>query len=278
MKKSFVRTIILLGVSIVLPALSYCQSTTNVEKYLENLPNQLKLDEKTPQKYLMITDYTDYDLFGNFIKKMRITGEYTRGFKDGYVKWNNVKISHSQNLEKPFAEGQLQSVIENFTYVPSAEVLSESFFQKISVTDIYMKNLIWDMMMFEGFAWYKWDSLKLNNEFCARQINSKVKLAGSGTFENKDIRLTWLGITKTNDKVCAIIKYITMSNPLEIDNQNMTIKGRSHYWGNIYVSLSDKQIEYAELYEDVLVDVKMNGQEPTIKGNTVRNITLKKIR
>jgi len=278
MKKNIVRTIILLVVSIVLPALSYCQSTTNVEKYLENLPNQLKLDEKTPQKYLMITDYTDYDLFGNFIKKMRITGEYTRGFKDGYVKWNNVKISHSKNLEEPFAEGQLQSVIENFTYVPSAEVLSESFFKKISVTDIYMKNLIWDMMMFEGFAWYKWDSLKLNNEFCARQINSKVKLAGSGTFENKDIRLTWLGITKTNDKVCAIIKYITMSNPLEIDNQNMTIKGRSHYWGNIYVSLSDKQIEYAELYEDVLVDVKMNGQEPTIKGNTVRNITLKKTR
>jgi hypothetical protein len=278
MKKNFVCAIILLVVSMVLPTLSYCQSTTNIEKYLENLPNQLKLDEKTPQKYLMITDYTDYDLFGNFIKKMRITGEYTRGFKDGYVKWNNVRISHSQNLEKPFAEGQLQSVIENFTYVPSAEALSESFFKKIPVTDIIMKNIIWDMMMFEGFAWYKWDSLKLNSEFCAKEINSKVKLAGAGTFENKDIRLTWLGITKTNDKICAIIKYITMCNPLEIDSQNMTVKGRSHYWGNIYVSLSDKQIEYAELYEDVLMDVKMNGQEPAIKGNTVRNITLKKIR
>ena len=98
MKKNFVCAIILFVVSIVLPTLSYCQSTTNVEKYLESLPNQLKLDEKTPQKYLMVTDYTDYDLFGNFIKKMRITGEYTRGFKDGYVKWNNVKISHRKYI------------------------------------------------------------------------------------------------------------------------------------------------------------------------------------
>ena len=67
-----------------------------------------------------------------------------------------------------------------------------------------------------------------------------------------------------------------MNNPLELSHQNSTIKGRSHYWGNIYVSISDKQIEYADLYEDVILDIKMNGQETGVIANTVRTITLQK--
>jgi len=41
----------------------------------------------------------------------------------------------------------------------------------------------------------------------------------------------------------------------------MTLKGRSHYWGEIWVSLSSKQIEYATLQEDVLGEMKLAGQE-----------------
>lgn len=277
MKKNFINTIILAVVTIILPAFVHCQSTTNVDDYLERLPNQLNLDYSTPQKYLMTTDYVDYDLFGNFIKKMRISGECTFGLNDGYLKWNNVKISHSQNLNEPYPEGEKQSSMENFTYKPSENILSESFFKNIPQANPYMKNLIWDMTMFETFAWYKWDSLKLNIEFLTKDINSKFKIPGIGTFENKDIRITWTGITKINNKICAIIKYMAMNNPLDMSFQNYTMKGRSHYWGNIYVSLSDKQIEYGELYEDVLMDIKMSGQELGSNVNTVRNISIKKI-
>jgi hypothetical protein len=42
---------------------------------------------------------------------------------------------------------------------------------------------------------------------------------------------------------------------------NMSFKGRSHYWGDIWVSLKDKQIEYATLFEDVLVEFRLPGQE-----------------
>ncbi len=276
MKRNFISTIILSVVSIILPAFVNCQSTMNYEKYLESLPSKLNLDYKIPQKYLMISECIDYDLYGNFIKKKRITGECTL-MKDGDVKWNNIIISHSQNLNESYPEGEKQSFMENFTYNPSQGVLNESFFKDIPQADIFIKSLIWDLTMFEAFAWYKWDSLKLNSEFCAKEINTEVKLAGIGTIKNKDIRITWTGITKTNNKICAIIKYITMNNPFEMDYQNFKIKGRSHYWGNIYVSLSDKQIEYADLYEDVVLDIKMNGQENSNKANTVRNINLKKI-
>jgi hypothetical protein len=33
----------------------------------------------------------------------------------------------------------------------------------------------------------------------------------------------------------------------------MQLKGRSTYWGDIWISLSDKQIEYASGNEDVVV-------------------------
>ena len=67
-----------------------------------------------------------------------------------------------------------------------------------------------------------------------------------------------------------------MNNPMEIGHQNLTMKGRSQYWGNIYEALSDKQIEYAELYEDVILDIKMKGQETGSLACTVRYITLHK--
>jgi hypothetical protein len=262
---------------ITLPAFVHCQTTTNFEHYLERLPSQQNCDYSIPQKYLMTTDYVDYDLFGNFIKKMRITGECTIGLNDSYIKWNNVKISHSLNLNESYPQGEKQSSMENFTYNPSEDILSESFFKNIPQADPYMKNLIWDFTMFETFAWYKWDSLQLNTEFFAKELNTEIKIPGVGTFENKDIRITWIGITKINHKICALIKYMAMNNPLAMSYQNFSIKGRSHYWGSIYVSLSDKQIEYGELYEDVLLDIKTDGQVSGNKTNTVRNISLKKI-
>ncbi len=247
------------------------------KRYLEKLPSDLKLENGVPQKYLMTTDYFDYDLFGNFIKKMRITGEYTRGLENGYAKWNNVRIANSQNLNEAFPEGEKKSVMENFTYLPSGDITDESFFKDIPQADILLKNLVWDMVGLESFAWLNWDQLKLNQEFSARDVNFEFDLAGEGTFENKDIRLKWIGITQINNEICAIIKYIALNNPFTVDNPQVTVKGRTHYWGNIYVSLEDKQIEYTELHEDMVMDVKIPGQEQSNQVNTVRYIYLERI-
>ena len=75
----------------------------------------------------------------------------------------------------------------------------------------------------------------------------------------------------------AIIKYSVMNNPLKLETDYIKMSGRSHYWGEVYVSLSDKQIEYAALSEDVVTDVSIKGQEGNILGYTVRNISLLKI-
>ena len=69
-----------------------------------------------------------------------------------------------------------------------------------------------------------------------------------------------------------------MNNPLKIELEGIKMSGRSHYWGEVYVSLVDKEIEYATLSEDVIADVLLKGQPQNILGYTVRSITLSRIK
>jgi hypothetical protein len=86
-------------------------------------------------------------------------------------------------------------------------------------------------------------------------------MPGVGTFHNRDVQLTWIGRSSRNGEDCAVIEYRAFFNPLEIANAGMTLKGRSHYWGSIWVSLTSKQIEYATLQEDVLGELTLAGQD-----------------
>jgi hypothetical protein len=81
-----------------------------------------------------------------------------------------------------------------------------------------------------------------------------------------------------NGEVCAIIEFLAMDNPLNLDFGGVSLKGRSHYWGNVLVSLSDKQIEHAEMYEDVLMDMKLPGQPDNQIINATREIIFIKIK
>jgi len=275
MRKNLFYTVSLVVISFIPPTISYCQGTTDFEKYLEGLVCSTSLEETTPQKYVMISDYMDYDIYGNFIKKTRVSGECTMS-KDHDKTWNNIRTAQSRDLNGVYPKGEKHHYMENFSYGPLSNILEESFFESVPQANFHMKNIIWDMAGFETFAWLVWDSLQLNSTYSAKEINAVIDIPGAGTFENKDIQVTWTGITKCNNKICRIIKYNVMSNPMKFNLPNVTLNGRSHYWGNIYVSIADKQIEYADQYEDVLLEIKKNGQETGNIVNTVRYITLQK--
>jgi hypothetical protein len=57
----------------------------------------------------------------------------------------------------------------------------------------------------------------------------------------------------------------------------MKMKGRTNYWGNIWVSQEDKQIEYATLYEDGLMEMVFSGQSEEVLMNVFREITFQKV-
>ncbi len=264
-------------------SIAFGQKSNKTSKYLEALPVDLKLKETSPQKYLMTAVYYNKDIYGNFFNKTLVSGEYTRGLVGGYVKWNDVKISESNNLTGMFPEGQKQDYMEDFQYKPSEDMVKESAFEKFPVNNIYSfhtKNLVWDVLGIEVFAWVYFDSLKLNQVYAPSELSGSVPLAGAGYFNNRNIELTWTGISKMNGELCAIIQCSAMDNTLEINSGDNAIsfsaKGRSHYWGNVWVSLEDKQIEHAVLYEDVIMDMQFSESNNQII-NATRELKLEKL-
>ena len=80
-----------------------------------------------------------------------------------------------------------------------------------------------------------------------------------------------------NDEVCALIQYESLFNPLDLSFGAMTLKGRTNYWGNIWVSLQDKQIERAILYEDGLIEMTFKDNPAPTLVNVFREITVEKV-
>lgn len=274
------KNILLIFTLFFTSSLIYGQSKTTVDisEILSSgkLPQSLELKDDL-QKFIVTTEHFNSDIFGTFFNKIRVKGEYTRGLSDGKVKWNNVTVANSVNREAEYPKGNKVDYMENFTYKPSAEMLNPENFKSFTENSAYTKNLIWDMLGIEGFAWSAWNELKLNETYSAVDFNGEVDLAGMGSFENKDIKLIWTGITEQNEELCAVIDYRTFNNPLEISEGEMKFKGRSHYWGTIYVSLEDKQIEHAVLYEDVVMEMTIHGQSQKQLVDAVREISFKKV-
>lgn len=261
----------------VLTTAFYAEAQT--QDYLKDsksLPADLQLKDEL-QKYKVITDHFNGDIFCNFYNKFRVKGEYTRGLEDNKVKWNNVSVATAMSREAEFQNETPLNYMENFSYRLTDDLLSQEIFKGFGEHSDFAKNLVWDMSAIEQFAWKYWEKLQLNKDFSTPGMNGKLDLAGKGTFENKDIQLTWTGISVRNGERCATIEYRTLNNPLEVSTQGMDMKGRSHYWGTIWVSLEDKQIEHAVLYEDVIMELVLPGQTQKQIMNATREISFEKI-
>ncbi len=265
------QTIFILLIAVLISATASAQKKIDA-KVLEVLPQNLELKDEL-QKFTVTTDHFNGDIFGHFFNKMRVKGEYTRGLGNGNVKWNNVSFAMAMQREAEFPAGAPLDYMEDFTYNLSDDMLNAEAFNNFGDNSPFAKNLIWDMMAIEGFAWHAFDKLKLNEPYSDKDFNGKLDLAGQGSFENKDVQITWTGISKRNGEICAVIEYRTFNNPLEVDYENMDMKGRSHYWGTIWVSLEDKQIEHAVLYEDVVMEMFLPGQTQKQIMNAVREIS-----
>lgn len=229
------------------------------------------------QKFVVTTDHFNTDIFANFFNKMRIKGEYTRGLENGTVKWNNVTVAMSMTRNSEFPAGAKVDYMENFTYKTSEDMLNSDKFNGFGENSALTKNLIWDMMGIECLAWAAWDNLKLNIPYSAKDFNGKMDLAGKGSFENKDMILVWTGVSEYNGEPSAVIEFRTMNNPLEYSGEEVSMKGRSHYWGTIWVSLVDKQVEHAVLFEDVIMEMLLPGQTSKQIMDATREISYVKV-
>lgn len=236
----------------------------SLPKEIWSLPQGTTVKDNGPRTYRFIVDYNTANTKGETLLRQRVTGEYTRGLPGGEVMWKNVTEADASGANGPFAAAQKRDFMEGFRYHndPGTTMKTE-FFKGFPPAAVMERNLVWDTGMIEMFGQNYFDHLKLNEPYHS-DSSEDVTMPGVGTFHNRDVVLEWIGRSRRNGQECALIKYQAFFNPLEIANDGMTLKGRSDYWGEIWVSLSTRQIEYGTLYESVVGDLKLAGQDTQV--------------
>lgn len=269
---------LLVSLLIIVPSVSYGQGEKAViKKYLKELTTVPV--SNTLQKYRMTAVYTNRDLYGAFTGKTKVTGDYTRGLENGFVIWNNIYISGSNNFSEPFPAGTNQEYMENMKYVPSPKMLDIEAFKDFppSPDAVFARNLIWDMMAIEGFAWDYSDSLELNMIYRIPEINGEFDMADIGTYSHAEIQLCWTGISAINDELFAVIEYRALDNKVEISMENLKTKGTEQYWGTVWVSLKTRLIGRAVMYGGSMQEIEVTGLDKKFLVKTIRELWVEKI-
>ena len=226
-----------------------------------SLPQGTTVKDNGPRTYRLTVDYNTANTKGEIVYRQRVTGEYTRGLASGEAAWKNVTLANAADATAPFGPAQKRDFMEGFRYhYDPLGSMKPDFFRGFPPTAVVERNLVWDTRMIEMFGQNYFDHLKLNEPYHIIS-NEDTSMPDVGTFHSRDVVLEWVGRSQRNGQDCALIKYQAFFNPLEIVNGGMTLKGRSDYWGDIWVSLTTKQIEYATLYEVVVGEMRLAGQD-----------------
>jgi hypothetical protein len=270
---------LLISLLIIVPSIASGQSEKAVtKKYLTELP-KIRMS-KTLQRYRMTAVYTNRDLYGNFTEKIKVSGDYTKGLPGDTAAWNNVYIGHSRKEDQPF-EGEIkQDYMENFRYIPSGKMVEEKEAFKDfppSLESVYAKNLVWDMLSFEIFAWNYYDSLKLNKTYIIPDIKGQFDIAGVGKYSHKRILISWKGISEIKGELCAIIDFDAIDNKIEFSMNQIKTKGTEQYWGTVMVSMKTKNIESAEMFSGTIQEIEVTGMKDKILVKTIRELEVTRI-
>jgi hypothetical protein len=225
------------------------------------LPNGTSLKDTGPRRYRFSIDYQTTNGKGEIVRRQRLAGDYTRGLAGGEVAWTNVAQADADGATAPFAPAQKRDFMEGFRYRNDlAATMKPEFFKAFPSTAVFERNLVWDTGMMEYFGQGFFDHLKLNEPYHIIS-DQDLNLPDVGTFHNRDVVLEWIGRSQRNGQDCAVIAYEAFLNPLEVASGGMTLEGRSNYWGQIWVSLATRQIEYGTLRETVVGEMKLPGQD-----------------
>ena len=226
-----------------------------------DLPHATAVKDAGPRSYHFSVIYYTANRTGEIIHRQQVTADYTRGLPNNEVQWKNVVDAQVDGATAPFPTTPKLDFMEGFRYRNDiGATMSPDFFKSFSPTAIMERNLVWDTGMFEVFGQNYFDELKLNEPLHIDK-DQDVKLPDVGTFRNRDVVLEWVGRSQRNGQDCALIDYRAFFNPVTIAMGGMTMNARSDYWGEIWVSLATKQIEYATLYEEVNGEMKLPGQD-----------------
>jgi hypothetical protein len=218
----------------------------------------------------------DYFTFGGggFRSKERVAGDYRKN-SDGTAEWSNVSIATAHALNDSFESREPQKFMNGFRYRPGSDSTKPEFFKEFPPNATSQQNLVWDTLMFESFA----QQVAKVTETPYRLPPSDVPLAGSGTFQNKNVELTRTGTAERNGQRFVILHYDAFFNNFNLDlSGGMKMVGRSDYWGDIWVLSASRAVERATLSEEVIGEVRIPSQPNPQMVNVVRRGSFDRIK
>ena len=234
------------------------------------LPAGTTVIDHGTRTYRFTVEYSTANTRGDVMGRQRLTGEYTRGLPDNEAVWNRVTLEEATGATAPYGEPSNQSFMDGFRYRNDlSETMKPGLFKGFPPQAVIDKNLVWDAGMIELFGQTQFDHLQLNRPYTLI-ANKEANMPDVGTFTNRNVVLEWVGNSERNGEECAIITYKAFFNALDVDAGGLKLKGRSNYWGEIWVSRKTRQIEYSTIYEDVLGELKLPGQEASQVVNVFR--------
>lgn len=242
------------------------------------LPQGTTVKDNGPRTYRFTVEYNMANAKGEITIRQRLTGDYTRGLPGGDVVWNNVAQADAMGATAAFGAPQKRDFMEGFRYNNAlAGTMKPEFFKGFPPTAVMERNLVWDTGMIESFGQGFFDHLKLNEPY---QIvaDQDVNMPDVGKFHNHNVVLEWVGRSQRNGQDCALIRYEAFLNPVELATGGMSLIGRSEYWGEIWVSLATKQIEYSTVNESVVGEMKLPGQDTAQVMNVFRTATFEPVK
>jgi hypothetical protein len=199
-----------------------------------------------PATYHFTTEYTMLGPEGAEAGTHVVTADFVTHADS--LRWTRVTVGPSAGHGQPPTSEEHQAYMEGLAYDRAANVTADDFFRAFPATANDERNLVWDELMFHSFV-ASLDRLRLNEPVLGP--SGDVPLGEKGTFTNRRIELTLLGVGRRNGQDCFLIHYDALLNHFTVNSGPIKVSGRSDYLGDIWISLATRQIEYGTLFEEV---------------------------
>lgn len=233
----------------------------DIEKYIHFKMNDIPAKMPETQKYEIIVKRQGSDpVDGTKIFAEAAKATYYVIGRDSMIRWENVTTSGIEDLHHDFSEGTPLPVLHNFTYkFMSVPFVDEDFYKSIPPEQVdWAMMLLTDAFMMHEYKLLLLDSLEFNRPYLPENMaNNHIEVGSDFNFASEYLLYLWNGFTIYNNQLCAIVRFESFFNLMS----NSWTKGRSMYYGEMFISLDRKQIEYARMVEDVVLQQKESKEE-----------------
>jgi len=221
----------------------------------------VKLKDITPivpekQEYEVIIKFHTFHPIENKTYHMSAVKASWWVYATDSVVWRNVGWTEIDNFLQEPVPAVSWDDFNGWTHkIKSDDWLKEDFYANIPPEKMEFAGMMATDVPWLEVVWSMLDSLEFQKEYFSKDMDNKdIEVEGSFTFTSSYLKWIWSGITLHNNEICAVVKFESLKNQLNTSG----MKGRDMYYGEIYISLNDKQIERFVMIEDIVGENKSN--------------------